>query len=123
MLSAKKLMTVAVATGSLLMAGCQTTQGLYHWGDYESGLYGYYKDPAELAALSEQLLAAIEDANGRVAPGMYAEYGTLMLHQGKKDEAVIYYAKERDLWPESRHLMDTMINNLTRKPADNQKES
>ncbi|ELU03472.1 hypothetical protein CAPTEDRAFT_214153, partial [Capitella teleta] len=53
----------------------KTSQQLYHWGEYEAGLYGYYKDPAELAALSEQLLSAIDDANGRVAPVPLAEKG------------------------------------------------
>lgn len=113
MLNAKQIMALAVISGAVLMTGCQTSQGLYHWGDYESGLYSYYKDPAELAVLSEQLLKTIEDAQEHVPPGMYAEYGTLMLQQGKLNEAVAYYTKERDHWPESRHLMDAMIINLT----------
>ncbi|WP_257293530.1 DUF4810 domain-containing protein [Endozoicomonas sp. YOMI1] len=108
----KKITSMTVLAATVLMAGCQTSQGLYHWGEYESGLYGYYKDPAQLATLSEQLLTAIEAADGRVAPGMYAEYGTLLLQQGKKKEAIAYYSKEKELWPESRHLMDAMINNL-----------
>ena len=93
MLNIKKAITLAVVSCSFVLAGCQTSQGLYHWGEYESGLYGYYQDPAELATLAEQLLQAIEEANGRVAPGMYAEYGTLMLQQGKTDEAVLYYTR------------------------------
>jgi len=109
----KRAAGLALLAMSILFTGCQTTSGLYHWGDYESGLYSYYKDPAELAALSEQLLEAIDEANGRVPPGLYAEYGTLLLQQGKKDEAVIYYTKEKELWPESQHLMNAMIKNLT----------
>lgn len=114
MTAVRKVAGVLVLATTIFVTGCQTSQQLYHWGEYESGLYGYYKDPAELSALSEELLSAIEDANGRVAPGMYAEYGTLLLQQGKKDEAVVYYTKEKELWPESQHLMDAMINNLTR---------
>lgn len=106
---------------TLLMAGCQTSQGLYHWGEYETGLYSYYHDPAQQTALSEQLLQAIETGGARVPPGMYAEYGTLLLQQGKTEEAVVYYRKEKELWPESEHLMDAMINNLTSK-ANNQGE-
>ena len=124
MIAVKKLTGILILVTSVFMTGCQTNQQLYHWGEYESGLYSYYKDPAELAALSEQLLNAIEDANGRVAPGMYAEYGTLLLQQGKKEEAVVYYTKEKELWPESQHLMDAMINNLTRtSTADNEEGS
>ncbi|OED50532.1 hypothetical protein ACH42_00985 [Endozoicomonas sp. (ex Bugula neritina AB1)] len=114
----RKITAMAVFTVTVLISGCQTSQGLYYWGEYESGLYDYYKDPAELATLSEQLLQAIEDANGPVAPGIYAEYGTLLLQQGKKEEAVASYTKEKALWPESQHLMDAMINNLTRTVDD-----
>ena len=89
----KKITAATVLATVVLVSGCQTSQGLYHWGEYESGLYGYYEDPAELAKLSEQLLQAIESANGRVAPGMYAEYGTLLLQQGKKEEAIHSYTK------------------------------
>lgn len=123
MIAVKKAGSIMLLAVTVFVTGCQTNQQLYHWGEYESGLYGYYKDPAELAALSEQLLSAIEDANGRVAPGMYAEYGTLLLQQGKKDEAVVYYAKEKELWPESQHLMDAMINNLTRTSSAERAES
>ena len=104
---------IAALLATALMTGCQTSQGLYHWGEYESGLYRYYHDPAQQTALSEQLLLAIETAGDRVAPGMLAEYGTLLLQQGKNEEAVVYYRKEKEQWPESRHLMDAMITNLT----------
>ena len=110
----EKIAAVLLLTGSLFLAGCQTSQGLYYWGDYEDSLYEYYKNPAELAALTEEILQAIEKSNGRVPPGLYAEYGNLLLQQGKKDEAVSYFRKERELWPESQHLMDTMINSLSR---------
>lgn len=111
----KRMVAIAMVASPFLLTGCQTDHGLYHWGKYESGLYGYYKDPAAQSALSEQVFNAIEQADGRVAPGMHAEYATLLLQQGKKEEAIIYYKKERDLWPESRQLMDAMINNLERQ--------
>ena len=113
-----KLKTTAIAlvATSALLAGCQST-GLYQWGNYEQSLYNYYKDPAELEAHAKAILKAIERSNGKVAPGLYAEYGTILLQQGKKAEAIEYYTKERDLWPESQHLMNAMINNLSRQTA------
>ncbi len=119
----KKIAAVAMVTSSIVLTGCQTDQGLYHWGEYESSLYDFYKDPAKQGVFFEQALNAIEQADDRVAPGMYAEYATLLLHQGKTDEAIIYYSKERELWPESKKLMDAMINNLERQHNnDSQKE-
>lgn len=110
----RRLALVTLAS-LLLLGGCQSSRGLYYWGGYESGLYGYYKNPEQLATLSKQVLQTIESSRGRVPPGLYAEYGTLLWQQGKTDQAISYYTKERDLWPESRPLMDTMIKNLTLK--------
>ena len=109
----EKIAAVLLVTGSVFLAGCQTSQGLYHWGGYEDSLYEYYQNPAELAALTEEILQLIENGNGKVPPGLYAEYGNLLLQQGKKDEAISYFRKERELWPESQHLMDSMISSLS----------
>ena len=102
-----------------MLTGCQTTTGLYDWGSYEDDLYRYYKDPAQLANLEEGLLLTIEQANDRVPPGLYAEYGTLMLQKGNTTGAVTYYQKEREKWPESAPVMDAMINTLTKSPSTN----
>ncbi|MGI9279636.1 MAG: DUF4810 domain-containing protein [Endozoicomonas sp.] len=109
----EKIAAALLITGSVLLGGCQTSKGLYHWGEYEESLYEYYKNPAELAALTEAMQKAIQDGNGKVPPGLYAEYGNLLLQQGKTEEAISYFKKERDLWPESQHLMDTMISSLS----------
>ena len=109
------LVLASLLSVSVFLTGCQTSQGLYHWGEYESSLYEYYKDPAEQEALAERLLALIEDESARIPPGIYAEYGTLLLQQGRTDEAVIYFEREKELWPESQTLMDSMINALTGK--------
>ena len=44
-----------------------------------------------------------------VAPGLYAELGTLYLQGGDNARAIVFYTKERDAWPESRTLMDGLI--------------
>lgn len=108
---------------SVFLTGCQTSQGLYHWGGYETSLYEYYKDPAQQEALAERLLAVIEDESARVPPGIYAEYGTLLMQQGKTNEAIVYFKMEKEQWPESQALMDSMINALSAKQTDsNEKE-
>ncbi len=93
----------------LSMTGCAT--GKYHWGDYEDALYKYYKSPAELKDFAEELAELISDGekDGNVPPGMYAEFGYVYLVQGKSKEAIIYFNKEKKLWPESARLMDIMI--------------
>jgi hypothetical protein len=104
---------------SSLIAGC-AAPSLYQWGDYESMLYSGYKDPANLEVMKvklEEHIAALESSRQKVAPGLYAELGTLYLQAGDPDQAVAMYSREREAWPESKGLMDAMIKNLERRTA------
>lgn len=99
----------------LLLSGCAHRQ--YEWNNYDASLYRYYKEPnsAEAFRLSmETHLKDLEAKNLRPAPGLYAEVGTLYLERGDRLTAATYYRKERDTWPESRHLMDALLINLER---------
>lgn len=93
----------------LFTAGCARSR--YAWDDYEDRLYSYYKNPAESDQFMEGLQEIIQDgeAENRVPPGIYAEYGYMLYERGKFPDAVLWYTKERDRWPESRLLMDKMI--------------
>ena len=105
----------AAAAALALMTGCATNQNLYQWGGYDAALYSTYKSPETVVELQTKLethIAAMTQANQKVAPGLYAELGSLYLQAGKTDEAIAQYNKERELWPESRTLMDSMIKTL-----------
>lgn len=100
-----------------LLTGC-AAPGLYQWGGYEGDLYGAYKDPTKFENLRlklETLVASMESSSQRVAPGIYAELGTLYLQMGSAEKALAMYKKERDAWPESKGLMTSMIQNLERR--------
>ena len=95
------------------LPGCSTRQ--YDWNNYDAGLYQYYKDPTSVEAFRTSMeghLKSLEEKKLRPAPGLYAELGTLYLERGDRLTAASYYRKERDAWPESRHLMDAMLSNL-----------
>lgn len=99
------------------VTGCATNTGLYQWGGYENDLYAAYKDTTQVEKLRVNLEAhtMLMEKNGqRVAPGLYAELGTLYLQSGAPDKAIIMYKKERDVWPESKGLMTALIQNLER---------
>jgi len=103
-----------ISTG---LAGC-AAPGAYDWGGYDQMLYQSYKDPSKSEAMRvgiETHIAALESRGGLVAPGLYAELGTLYLERGETDRAIDLYAKERDAWPESKYLMDAMIVSLERR--------
>ena len=105
---------------ALTASGCVTSQ--YQWGSYEQALYRYYKNPATLDEYAEQLASviAIGEPERKVPPGIYAEYGYVLLLQGKRDEAITHFEREKRAWPESTRLMDIMIKTTTadraRKP-------
>jgi hypothetical protein len=106
---------------SLLFAfsitGC-ANQSLYQWGSYDSMLYQSYKSPEKIVEFRQGLevhIAKMEQSKQKVAPGLYAELGTLYLQAGDSKKAVDLYGKEREIWPESRGLMDSLIENIGKR--------
>ncbi len=100
------------------LAGCATP--LYDWGGYDTNLHNAQKDPSQAGASREQLqthIGKLEASGQRVAPGLYADLGTMYLEANDPDRAIVYYEKERAAWPESRVLMTAMIDNLRRRQA------
>lgn len=113
--------TVAILLAALSLTACATPKrpiGLYQWGGYDQMLYQGYQDPSHMETMRAELEAhirSLEANQGRVAPGLYAELGTLYLQSGNTGRAIALYKSERDAWPESKGLMDAMIQNLERR--------
>ncbi|MCD6288307.1 MAG: DUF4810 domain-containing protein, partial [Candidatus Hydrogenedentes bacterium] len=74
-----------------------------------------YKNPVDQEQFARTLETIIErgEQKGRVPPGIYAEYGYLLMVQGRAGEAITFFEREKAQWPESAHLMDVMIGNAT----------
>ena len=109
-MSAFRLLGIAVPL--LLLLGCATTHQRYDWGKYESSLYVYYKNPASEAQFVQSLqdLLATANTTGRpVPPGIYAEYGYLLMQEGKSKDAITAFKHEEDHWPQSKYFMDQMM--------------
>lgn len=109
-----------VILGSLSqLAGCATPPK-YDWGKYDASLYAYYKNPAKAPELIESLQRIIQVDTARkamVGPGIYAEYGYLLMQQGKLQEAIEAFNEEARRWPESKVFMDRMIVLATEQPV------
>ncbi len=106
----------------LLITGCASQGQLYKWGGYDALLYQSYKNPekvVEFRAGLEAHIAAMEKENLKVAPGLYAELGTMYLQSGEPNKAILMYKKEREAWPESKGLMDALIKNTQKRAGDN----
>ncbi|MCX5815138.1 MAG: DUF4810 domain-containing protein [Proteobacteria bacterium] len=100
---------------SILLVGCVTTQNRpeYAWGDYSSSLYGSKKTPTDesLKNHKELLLSIMEESktkNYRVPPGVFCEYGYILLKEGKKEEAFTYFDLEEQTYPESRVFIQNL---------------
>lgn len=114
-----KNISILIFVALFVLTGC-ASPGLYSWGEYERGLYSAYKDPGEVEALRLKLeahIAAMETVQQKVAPGLYAELGTLYYQKGDTDKAKYYYTKEYDAWPESRGLMNALKSNMERRDS------
>ena len=118
-----KPFAIALLVMSMGLSGCASSRGAYDWGEYDELLYQSYKDPSKIEALRiglEEHLVALESSNGLVAPGLYADLGTLYLEAGDTEGAILFYEKERAAWPESKYLMDALITNLERRRPNQQ---
>lgn len=111
------MMRATKLTSILLLAigltGCATKQPeKYTWGNYNLSLYSYYKDSnttAKHLAELEAIVAKAERSNEKVAPGLHAELGYFLLQTGRPVDGRSEFEKEKATWPESTHLMNTMI--------------
>ncbi|MEE9367726.1 MAG: DUF4810 domain-containing protein [Pontiella sp.] len=110
-----KCLLLFPSLGLLLLTGC-TSPYLYEWGNYDQWLYENYENPKDDEELYVDLTALITEYEGRknpavkpMAPGLYAEYGFLLMRRGENTRAIEYYNKEKALWPEATVFMDSMI--------------
>jgi hypothetical protein len=98
----------------VLLSGCAQHQKLYSWEDYSTTLYRMKKNPcnetqqAHMAEL-KKIIDSSKETSMRVPPGVYCEYGYLLMIQGRKDDAMQYFVLEKQTYPESA----TFITNLT----------
>lgn len=120
MTSATKYLCVLFLLFSLIGCGAHTR---YEWSGYDNMLYRHYKDPSNKDSFIKELKNIIDcsEPAGKVPPGIYAEYGYVMYEQGNNQQAVMYFQKEADKWPESRFFMTKLIANVNNR-ARNKKE-
>ena len=97
---------IFISTIALLLASCTTQKHLYSWGKYELTSYNYLKNSdekstQELIKTYQQIIAKQKGTRRVVPPGIYADYGFILLQTNKTKEAKTMLLKEIDLYPES----------------------
>lgn len=100
--------------GVCLLGACAPVQQpLYHWGSYQQTLYLHHKDGiTDYAAQIDAIEATLQRAEAQgqsVPPGLHAHLGMLYFNTGRSVEAREQFAMEKQLFPESGHFVDYVM--------------
>jgi len=103
----------------LISAGCAPKK-IYYFGNYSSTLYSFEKNQTDELLLKHQqeletIITKSETKNLPVPPGIYAELGYINLKSNNSKEAIRLFQAESQLYPESKHLMDRLIESAESK--------
>jgi|SRR5574344_242156 hypothetical protein len=115
----KKALIFVVAIGLLCMlTSCATRTRIYDWEKYneraEECLANYDEQTAiNLIAEYEKMIKNQESSERKVVPpGVYADYGYLLIKIGKKQEGKKYLQKEMEIYPESKTYLNKVVGGL-----------
>ncbi len=106
----------------LLLNGCVQKQ-IYYFDDYSKTLYSCEKNHDEASLLKhrqvlEKIINESEKRNMRVPPGIFSELGFIYLKTGNNSEkAINLFQMEAKIYPESKHLMDRLIQMAEKKKS------
>ena len=120
-----RTLLVLVIAGCVGLSACTPARIPYNWGDYSSSLYTLKKEPSDekLQAHKQVLLQIIQESGGKalkVPPGIYAEYGYLLVREGKTEEGFKYLDLEAQTFPESKVFVERVKAQAI--PSTDQKE-
>ncbi|MCM1079394.1 MAG: DUF4810 domain-containing protein [Bacteroidales bacterium] len=114
-----KKSTLFLLSGAVVTAlsACGPSKTLYSWYDYEDATYKYTKNPDEKhqEKMMNQYAKVLQKQKGTrktVQPGLYAEYGYMLVKAGKKEEGLELMNKEIELYPESKAYVSRIIEQL-----------
>jgi hypothetical protein len=98
----------------LFLSGCATNKSMYVWGDYSDSLYKWRKDATDERAVEHKVALAdiikrSEAKGSRVPPGVYCEYGYMLLMEGEQEKALSFFEREAAEYPESKEFVSFLL--------------
>ena len=101
----------------LMVVSCTTQKNLYNWRGYQEASYQYMKTNTEqdLEKLLVRYQYLIDNQKGGrtvVPPGIYADYGFLLVKQGRVEEGIKLMKMEVALYPESAVFVERIIKRI-----------
>ncbi len=102
----------------VFFVGC-VPQTIFYWGDYSTSLYDYNKNPDEKTFAAhkkslQDIIAVSPQKHLHVPPGVYAEYGFLLIKEGNEKDGLECFDKEIKLYPESIVFIQRLKDELAR---------
>ena len=98
----------------LLFTSCVSKKELYFWDKYDVSSYLYLKNIDEkstqdLITTYETIISRQNEIRKVVPPGIYADYGFILLQTGKTEKGNLMLQKEINLYPESKIFIDRIL--------------
>ena len=108
----KKIQIILITV--LMLASCTIQNSLYTWDKYEITSYNYLKNSDEkslqqLIQTCQNIIEKQKGSRGVVPPGVYADYGFVLLQANKTEEGKAMLLKEVALYPESKIFIDRIL--------------
>ena len=104
-------------TAICLITACGVPKPMYYWGDYNKAVYDYQKEQTEsskkdLMKTFEKIISKSSKKGTRkkVPPGIYADYGFLLLQDGQLKKGMRMLEKEKKLYPESEKMVNYLMS-------------
>jgi hypothetical protein len=106
--------TIITALAVILLTACTLQKPLYTWSNYTNTSYNYLKNSDEKSTqeLIKTYKSIIEQQKGSrnvVPPGIYADYGFILLQTNKTTEGKAMLAQEIALYPESKVFIERIL--------------
>ncbi len=108
----KKITLTIIAT--ILLAACSVQKPLYTWSNYANSSYNYLKNAdekstQELVKSYQTIIDRQKGSRGVVPPGIYADYGFILVQANKVKEGRAMLLQEIALYPESKVFIERIL--------------
>ncbi len=106
--------TIIISLSVILLTACSVQKPLYTWSNYTNTSYNYLKNSdekstQELIKSYQAIIDKQKGSRGVVPPGIYADYGFILLQANKIAEGKAMLMQEIALYPESKIFIERIL--------------